>query len=409
MKVLMVTDNLYGGGAQLMVRALSSGLARKGHQVSILAEFGGTGIPGVQVFAHPRYVHLAKRVAWRVRPLGRVFSAWCYQTVLSRALKQAQPDLAHVHNVHSHMTLRANPWVYEALGRVVPVVVTLHDMWSFTGRCAHHLGCDQFLTECGPTCPTSSEYPALEPGLIQPAFLKKKNAYSRIRSLAFIAPSKWIQAEAKRGMLGQHRVDHIPNGIDMEVFRPMDKVECRRKLGLPESGVLLMTAALRSASRLKNTELVSQALLSESLRGVKMVVIAQDSTTQAMSEQIIPLGYIADRETMAMAYSAADLYVHPALAESFGLVIAESLACGTPVVAVDRSAMPELVVEGVTGWLSGPEPEEFAAAIRRGLGALESGRRMTDTCREHVARYCDLELVVDKHVELYRELASRSR
>lgn len=409
MKILMVTDTLYGGGAQLMVRSLATELVGKGHQVSVLTESPGTGMSEVQVISYPSLVQFARRVARRVRPLDRAFSAWCYRAMLTRALARVRPELAHVHNLHSSQTFRSNPWVYEFLGRAAPVVVTLHDMWSFTGRCAYHLGCELFLSECDHTCPTPAEYPVLEPERIRPAFQNKRNAFSRIPSLAFVAPSRWMQAEAKRGMLRGHRVEHISNGIDLSVFRPRDKAESRRRLGLPESGTLLMTASLHSSSHLKNTGLVARALDSEKLEGVRTLVAAQDSRTAQRDERFIPLGYISDRDTMAMAYSAADLYVHPALAESFGLVIAEALACGTPVVAMNRSAMPELVIDGVTGWLSGPAPEDFASAIVTGLEALKSGRQMADTCRGHVVGHCDLKVIVEQHVELYQELAGAAR
>ncbi len=84
--------------------------------------------------------------------------------------------------------------------------------------------------------------------------------------------------------------------------------------------------------------------------------------------------------------------------EAFGLVLLEAMACGTPVLAYGRGAVPEVVVPGETGFLAQNYDE-----LRRGLARLS--RLHPDRCREHVAANFSLERMVDSYLDLYRRLA----
>ena len=87
--------------------------------------------------------------------------------------------------------------------------------------------------------------------------------------------------------------------------------------------------------------------------------------------------------------------------EPFGMVAAEAQACGTPVVGFRRGALPEVIVEGVTGFLVAPDNLEAAAAAVAQTAELSRSR-----CRDHAERRLDLELSLDAHEKLYESMAS---
>jgi UDP-glucose:tetrahydrobiopterin glucosyltransferase len=90
--------------------------------------------------------------------------------------------------------------------------------------------------------------------------------------------------------------------------------------------------------------------------------------------------------------------------EPFGMVAAEAQACGTPVVGFRRGALPEVIVEGVTGFLVAPDDIEAAAAAVTRTAELSRSR-----CRDHAERRLDLELSLDAHERLYTRVASSSK
>jgi len=104
-------------------------------------------------------------------------------------------------------------------------------------------------------------------------------------------------------------------------------------------------------------------------------------------------------------YQAADIYVHPARAETFPTTVLEALACGTPVVASRVGGIPEQVVEGKTGFLvSVGDAREMAGRI---LGLLADGDLRQEIGRlaaEDAARRFGLERMVKGYLDAYQEI-----
>ena len=97
----------------------------------------------------------------------------------------------------------------------------------------------------------------------------------------------------------------------------------------------------------------------------------------------------------------ADIFVHPAVwQEAFGLVIAEAMATGCPVVASQIGAVPELVVDGVTGLLVPPgDSDAIAGALERLAMDPELRNRLGEAARKRAERMFDLESCVRHHLE----------
>lgn len=108
------------------------------------------------------------------------------------------------------------------------------------------------------------------------------------------------------------------------------------------------------------------------------------------------------RASLWEAVARAAVVVCPARwDEPFGMVAAESQACGTPVVAFRRGALSEVIVDGLTGFLVAPDDIDAAAdAVRRTAGLSRS------ECREHAETHLDLGRTLDAHERLYRRVVS---
>jgi glycosyltransferase involved in cell wall biosynthesis len=110
-----------------------------------------------------------------------------------------------------------------------------------------------------------------------------------------------------------------------------------------------------------------------------------------------------DREALARAYSEASVAVLPAVSETFGLVLVEALACGTPVVGYDDAAIPEIIDRDGVGRLFGRlEPRALADSLLEVIG-LSADPDIAAICRARAEEF-STERFVQRYLSLYREL-----
>ncbi len=158
-----------------------------------------------------------------------------------------------------------------------------------------------------------------------------------------------------------HKVRVIPAGVDLDLFKPIDKAHARRKLGLAEGRIVLSVGRIEP---LKGLDILITAMAGiEDRSDVRLVIVGGDLERDrelarlrmmvgslGLSEMVTFTGAV-EHERLPEYYSAADVFVLPSYYESFGLVALEAMACGTPVIA-SRVGGPRTFVTGsVTGYL----------------------------------------------------------
>src|SRR5262249_5214313 len=134
---------------------------------------------------------------------------------LRHLLTLARPDIINVHNLHGAAPWGWGPRLVEVCLEFAPVVWTLHDMWSFTGRCAYSYDCEKFISGCDASCPTPDEEPKLPAERIHAAWEERRALYARhVDDLVIVTPSRWLAEQARRGMFARHRIEVIPYGLE---------------------------------------------------------------------------------------------------------------------------------------------------------------------------------------------------
>jgi alpha-1,6-mannosyltransferase len=164
-----------------------------------------------------------------------------------------------------------------------------------------------------------------------------------------------------------------PLGVNTEVFRPApDAGETRARLGIPAQRKLLLYVGRLAPE--KNTDTLCEAFsLLHSQRGgeLHLLVIGdgqqreQLRALEAATGRVTWLPYCADSAELASYYRAADLFVHPGVEETFGLVALESQACGTPVVGIRGSYMDDVILHEQSDWAEANTAAALAGAILR--------------------------------------------
>lgn len=256
------------------------------------------------------------------------------------------PDIMHLHNLHGgYFDLRLLP----QLCQQQPVNITLHDEWMYTGHCGYASGCHRWQTGCG-ECPDLASYPAIRVDNTSNNLQVKKQIYSHSR-FYLTTPSKWLLERAKNSAIAEAIINYkvIHNGVDTDIFKRVDHDDIRQKLSIPAGAFVgLFIANHFQSSKAKDYPTVLDAMrrLAENNRQKYFVLIAIGEamgTRHIDNLKIRTLPYLDDQIELATYYQAADVYLHAAFTEVWGLTVTEAMACGIPVVATETGGIPEQV------------------------------------------------------------------
>ncbi len=405
MRVLMLSDNESMGGAAIAASRLAAALVDRGLEV-IRAVGRADG------HDHPWATRTL--VTWReqvlMRALGRISERLRMVVVgrvtggrLKRLLDEVQPDVANIHNLHNA------GWSAELVAvcaRHAPTVWTLHDMWSFTGRCAYSYDCRQFISGCDAACPTSAEYPPLSPRLIAGAWKRRGRLFAACADLVAVCPSNWLAQDARAGFWAGHRVEVIPYGLPLDIYVPTGQALGRGALGVNSTGPVLLAAAQDLNERRKGGAILVQALQKVRHRPFTLMTLGHGHLpVAAEGVGLHSLGYVDHERTRVLAYNAADLLVHPAPVDNLPIVVLEAIACGTPCVGFEVGGVPDMVRPGVTGWLAQDmTADALATAIEDALATIEEGTDLGSSCRAIAESEYAAEIQAQRYLTLFGSL-----
>lgn len=259
------------------------------------------------------------------------------------AAEEYQPDVIWLHNLHGYyinfeLLFR---WIKEQSGR--QVFWTLHDCWPFTGHCAYFTmaQCARWKTGCH-NCPQLHTYPkTYGPDRSRKNYARKKQAFTGVKNMKLIAPSKWLADLTRNSFLAEYPVKVIHNTIDTDIFKPTDS-GFRTKYNLQKCFIVLGVAVGWETSKGFQDMLQLRDYLPEEYRIV--LVGVTDQQRERLPEGISGISSIADQTELAEIYTAADVFVNPTHQDNYPTVNLEAAACGTPVVTYDVGGSPESVL-----------------------------------------------------------------
>jgi glycosyltransferase involved in cell wall biosynthesis len=404
MHVVMLSDLEDLGGAAVAASRLAAGLVKGGHRVTRIVHFES---PGSHPWTTRRLVvsRTQGRLLRLLPPLARARLGGVFlEYRLRRVLDEVDPDVVNVHNLHGAGPAGWNLGLVTICTAKAPTVWTMHDMWSFTGRCAYNWDCDLFRSGCGRTCPTHFEYPSLPPDEIAPAWRRRRAVISESENLIAVGPSRWLQQEAARGLWPPARVRWIPYGLPLDRFRPVATDTARAALGIATTRPVLLVCAADWTERRKGGRGLREALDQLPPESVCLLTLGVGGIGIDRQE-VHDLGYVDDERMTALAYSAADLFVHPAQVDNLPNVVLESIACGTPVVGLPIGGVPDMVLPGITGWMArGRDSRDLADAVRMALADRERWPELRQSCRAWAERHYGDDLQAERYESLFNEL-----
>lgn len=260
---------------------------------------------------------------------------------LVERLKEFDPDIVHLHNIHGHYLNVEVLFEYLASSNI-KVIWTLHDCWSFTGHCAYYdyVNCNKWQTECN-NCPALREYPrSLIFDRSKESFKDKKRIFNSVEDLTLITPSKWLAEETRKSFLSRYPVKVINNGIDLSNFKPSIG-DFRKKHGVEEKFIVLGVAGVWE--RRKGLDyFIELAKKAKDDEVIVLVGLSQEQQNK-LPKNIIGISRTNSVKELAEIYTTADVFVNPTLEDNFPTTNLEALACGTPVITFDTGGSAEAV------------------------------------------------------------------
>lgn len=414
MKVLHLSTSDANGGAARGTYWLHTALRRAGVDSQMLVAekytsddtvIGPTGITGGQ-----KILNGVRQTVeyWPLRcypnKSSGLFSPAIYPNPIIKQIQQIDPDIINLHWVGLGLL---RPEALKAFTK--PIVWTLRDMWSFTGGCCYTDGCNRYQQQCG-CCPMLGSNQ--DNDLSRKVWQRKQLAWQDL-SLTLVPISQWLADCAKRSsLLHQYPANVIPNAVDTDIFRPIDKHIARDILQLPQNDKLILFGALSATTDKRkgfNHLVAALKQLKEDDLPLRAVIFGEDKAPAAMGLDMphTVLGRLNDDVTLALAYAAADVMVVPSVQEAFGKTAIEAMACGTPVVSFDATGLRDIVEHLKNGYRAKCfSAEDLARGIRWVIENQARWHQLSQQSRHQVETKFSFEVQSQTYIQLYQRLLS---
>lgn len=332
---------------------------------------------------------------------------WLPDRVASQIAK-IEPDIINLHWINSGYLQ------IETIAKLnKPIVWTLHDMWAFTGGCHYSQECDRYSQSCG-SCPILNSNNDWD--LSRWTWQRKAKSWQDI-DLTIVTPSRWLaKCAAASSLFGNLRIEVIPNGLDTLRYKPFEKQLAREIIGLPADKKLILFGAVDATSNTrKGYSLLMPALQKlkhyQTQQDLELVIFGADRPQNPPDFGIESryLGRFNDDISIALLYSAADVFIAPSIQDNLPNTVMEALACGTPSVAFNIGGMPDLIDDRQNGYLATAyEPEDFARGIFWIIEDRERWQNLSVCASSKVEREFTVKKQAQTYIQLYKDILANS-
>lgn len=341
MKYVQINAFSYGSTGSIMM-GLHSRLIKEGHRSYVAwargrdpegegeIKFGTKG----DVYAHALYTRLFDRV-------GFASKRATYELV-SR-MESIDPDVVHLHVLHGYSVNLEVLFSWLSSHRC-QVKWTLHDCWPFTGHCPHfqYAECEKWKTGCF-RCPQKKTYPSSYFfDSSKRNWEDKRRIFTSIPPcrMRLITPSYWLENLVRQSFLKDYPVEVEHNAVNRDVFK-FTSSDFRKRYGVGDRFMILGVA--NPWTERKGLGEFYQLAKELDRNRFAVVLIGLDRRQIAkLKNNLVALPKTDSPIELAEAYSAADVFVHPSIEETFGMTVAEAQSCGTHVVVAEDSACAEI-------------------------------------------------------------------
>lgn len=323
---------------------------------------------------------------------------------LRRAI--ANYDIVHYYDTWWSVS----PWTISNLASRKAVALTIQDCHEFTGGCMYPYSCERFELGCG-NCPQADSL--FRWGDNSARSFSHRSRQSRSREKKLLAPSRWIADLANRSTVFSEAATVIPNCVDTDFFNPQARTRARVDEQSPNRPFRVLLSSFDLKDKRKGVDLaidgvnaLIRRLAPSGITKPEVLLLGRNGESIAVLLECPTrcLGFRNSDAEIADAYAQADVFLFPSLTDNCPLAVLESQACGTPVIALRRGGVPELIDHNIDGLLvDESEPEAIADALQRlieGDDLLQFG----PSASAKILRQYNLDHGAQAHIRIYEQL-----
>lgn len=406
MKVLLLNTFKKGGGAAIASKRLVNALKKNDVEVTFGFFYPDNESDGFLLFGSPIYnklcfllerlgaLRLIRKMAWLFK-----FSPGIYGVNITKHPKFLEADVVHLHWVNfGFLSIRQ----IGKLSEMKPLVMTLHDMWAFTGGCHYSHDCVGYQGDC-------KDCFYLRSGLDTASNILAKKQLMWSRPFGLITCSSWMESSVRKSkLMSGWPVQTIGNTLDIDLYQQLDQLMLRSKYQLDQESIYVLSGAMDLEDERKGFKYFQEAvsLIRRRANNIKILTFGKGGVTDWGVESI-SFGSIHSERELVEIYNLADVFVLPSIQDNLPNTVMEAMACGVPVVAFDCGGVTDMVEHKVNGYLA---ENRNAGSLAEGICYFmdrdvrnRAGKRATMKIMENYAE----DRVTEMHLAAYRNEIER--
>ncbi len=401
MKILLVNCVYNTGSTGKIVADIHNELLKAGHK-SIVCYGRGPKLNDKNVYKVSTEL-AGKMNALRSRITGIMYGG-CYSSTrrLISIIKKEKPDIVHLHCINGNFVniFKLIKWLKNS---GIKTVLTLHAEFMYTASCGYAFECEKWKTGCG-QCPLlgKSVKSYFKDGT-HSSWVKMKKAVDGFNENLIVASvSPWLMERAKQSpILADKKHTVVYNGLDTAVFKLYESKDLKDKHGITDEKIVFHATHFFSSNpnHIKGGYYVLR--LAEKMKddNVKFIVAGNYDVSINVPDNVIMLGKIDDQALLAKYYSMADATVLTSERESFSMICAESLCCGTPVAGFEAGAPEQISLPDYSGFVEHGNINKLCDVICKMIDKKINKEEISTLAKEMYSK----ERMTKEYIHLYKE------
>lgn len=398
MKILQINCIFPLGSTGKIVNDIHNGLIKNRYE-SIVCYGNGSRINNTNIYKISN-IFLQKINALCSRISGYMYGGCFFSTKkIINIIENEKPDVVHLHCINGHIVN-----IYKLLEWLkinnIKTVLTLHAEFMYTANCGHALECEKWKKGCG-NCPRlKQETKSMFLDRTHESWEKMYNAFKDFNNLIVVSVSPWLMNRAKESpMLKAKKNITIFNGVDTNIFKKYDTAELKKELGLESKKVIFHATAFFNddINYIKGGYYVLKLAKMLKKENIQILVAGKFEEKIKVPNNVTLLGKIQNQELLAKYYSMADITLLTSKKETFSMIVAESLCCGTPVVGFKAGAPEQIAIQEYSSFVEYGDINELYNKVKL---LLRIGKDK-EIAKKASNKYSS-QIMVDNYIKVYK-------
>lgn len=399
MKILQINCVFPLGSTGKIVNDIHNELMKNGYE-SVVCYGNGSIINDKNIYKISN-IFLQKINALISRISGYMYGGCFFATKkIINIIKKEKPDVVHLHCLNGHIVN-----IYKLLEWLkinnIKTVLTLHAEFMYTANCGHALECEKWKKGCG-NCPRlKKETKSMFLDRTHESWEKMYNAFKDFSNLTIVSVSPWLMNRAKESpMLMDKRHITILNGIDTNIFKHYETDDLKNNMGLESKKIIFHATANFSddVNNIKGGYYVLELAKMLKDENVQILVAGKCEPNIKVPSNVTLLGEVQDQKLLAKYYSMADVTLITSKRETFSMVTAESLCCGTPVVGFKAGAPEQIAIKEYSSFVEHGNMNELYKEVLKFLN-IKKNIELEKKAKDKYSK----ENMINKYIEIYKE------